>query len=543
MSGIIYGYFSLNEQPVEQETIETLRKANSFWGPDGDELWSNEHACLGSLIMLNTPEAIYEKQPLIFDEGRKIMVANARIDNRDDLCREFEIPLSARDIFPDSFYMKLAYEKWGEACADHLIGDWSMAVYDIVTRHLFVARDHHGIMACYYYQGPDFFVFSSSLKGILALPQVPKKENEYKIAQFLVKVNDGGPETCYLGINRLLPAHVMTLKEGILNTRQFWFLEKQPKIRFKTEQEYVEKFRELYTEAVRCRLRSFRPVGATLSSGLDSGSVCILASQELAKYGKRLQAYTAVPLYDVPAPKGRIGNEGPYAQELAAKLGNVDVTLCNAANVSPQEGIDKMYEIHDQPDISANNAYWLIDIFNHVKVDNLGTILTGQGGNATVSWPPSGIYLWEKHVFRSFARYLFNWVYYKTNLWEKKYQVSPEILKNKKIRSLIKKRAIYFYHPFNFRKRRIEILRIGMDSASRRWYENGLFYITEFRDPTLDIRLISLLFKNNFEESLNPQRKIFIKIFHLYFNPFILYSKIRGKQSYDIEKRLLKIDL
>jgi asparagine synthase (glutamine-hydrolysing) len=530
--GVIYGYISLTDKPVDPAIAEAMRKANSFWEPDGDGLFVDEHAAMGSLILFNTPEAVLEKQPIHFDDNRKVMVATARIDNRDDLCRDFGIPLSARDIYPDSYYIRLAYEKWGETCPDHLLGDWSFAVYDKTTHKLFIAREQHGIMACYYYQGADFFVFSSSLKGILCLQQVPKKENEFKIAQILVYVNDGGPETCYLDIFRLPPAHTLTLANKQITTNQYWNLDHVPQIRFKTDQEYIDRFRELYTEAVRCRLRSYRPVGATLSGGLDSGSVCILASQELAKYGKRLPAFTAVPLYEVPWPKNRIGDEGPLALALAKKLGNVDVTLCKSENISPLLGVEISLDVHDQPGFVILNAYWITDILNNCKNSNLGTLLTGQSGNATVSWPTNSLINKNKHILKSTLRFIRTKLYYTLGNWRKDFIVSEKILNNKQIINEIKNTRIIT--PFITKQKRLKLIKPGKDTSGERWLEKGNYYKIEVRDPTTDIRLINYLMGIPINKQFTNKRVLFNGNFQNYFPENILKAKAKGIQGVDI---------
>ncbi|HEY4787468.1 MAG TPA: hypothetical protein VIH57_15525, partial [Bacteroidales bacterium] len=262
---ILFGYINLSNQPVERTTLETMKKAMNFWGPDGEGIWLEGNCGLGNLLYYNTPEAVYEKLPMTDLSGNLVMTAGARIDNREELFRIFDIPLGSRLTMPDSALMLTAYEKWGEDCADHLIGDWAMAVWDRRQQKLFLARDHHGITAMYYYKGPDFFVFSSSLKGIHSLPQVPKRINEYKIAQLLVNWNEGGPTTCYLDIMRLPPAHTLTLyshhthTSSTLTPTRYWYLEHTPEVRLKNDQEYADMFLELYTEAVRCRLRSHRP--------------------------------------------------------------------------------------------------------------------------------------------------------------------------------------------------------------------------------------------------------------------------------------------
>ncbi|NJK97125.1 MAG: asparagine synthetase B [Bacteroidales bacterium] len=326
---MIYGIVMLNNQPVQPAMLDNMKQAMDFWGPDGQGQWLGNDAAMGNLLLYNTPESVFEKMPFTDTSDNFVFTAGARIDNRSELCRLFRITPQEAMSLPDSYFIMRAYQRWGEDCVDHLLGDWSFAVWDISKKRLFVARDHHGITALYYYKGKDFFVFSSSLKGILCFKEIEKKVNEPKVAQILVGWNEGGPETCYQDIYRLPPAHTLVLENGSVKTHRYWYLEHTPELRLKEEQQYIDLFLDIYTEAVKCRLRSYGPVGATLSGGLDSGSVCALASRELKKEGKRLPAFTAVPLYDTTGlvPPNRIGDEGPLAQAVADHCGNIDITF------------------------------------------------------------------------------------------------------------------------------------------------------------------------------------------------------------------------
>ena len=537
---IIFGYINLTKKPVERTTLETMKKAMDFWGPDGEGLWIEDTCGLGNLLYYNTPEALYEKLPVTDISGNLVMTAGARIDNREKLFRIFDISLGRRLTMPDSALMLMAYEKWGDACSDHLVGDWALAIWDRRERKLFLARDHHGITALYYYKGDGFFVFSSSLKGILCLPQVPKKINEYKIAQLLVNWNEGGPTTCYLDIMRLPPAHTLTVKDGKVATNRYWYLEHTPEVHLKNDQEYADMFLDLYTEAVRCRLRSHRPVGATLSSGLDSGSVCILAAKELAKQGKRLQAYTAVPLYDVPAPPNRIGDEGPLAMALAEKLGNVDVTLCRAEGIGVLEGVEKMLEIVDEPTFAPSNANWIIDILQKTNSHKNGTLLIGQNGNGTISWPSGHILSKRRSLLIIKLRVLKQYIKLQSGYWERRFIINKNISTKYNFKKQMVKAKLrsYFRKDQSSSEIRMQVIRPGKIVIGDIWYQLGVCSKLSIRDPTVDLRLMKFLVGIPENSKLYNSRELFSINFNQWFPEYLVNGVKRGTQAIDLRERI-----
>jgi asparagine synthase (glutamine-hydrolysing) len=227
---------------------------------------------------------------------------------------------------------------------------------------------------------------------LLALPDVPRQPNPLRIAQILVSWPEHGEATCYQGIKRLPPAHLMTVSRENVVRRQYWFLENVPSLRLGSDQEYVEAFGQVYAEAVRCRMRSHRPVGVTLSGGLDSGSVAALAAREMGRTGERLPAFSSVPLYDVTdmTPASRFGDESPFIEATSRHAGNIDVTYIRAADVSPVRGIEWALKLHDEPGHAAGNQFWIVSLLQTAQARGLGALLTGQGGNATISWHAPG---------------------------------------------------------------------------------------------------------------------------------------------------------
>lgn len=360
----------------------------THWGPDGGDLWYDAHCGLGQALLWNTPEALYERLPRWVDDARLAITAEARLDNRPELCDLFAIPYNERAATPDSELILRAYLKWGEESPDHLIGDWSFAAWQPDARKLFLARDHHGNTSLVCWQEGAHFAFASDPTALYAIG-APRRLNELYLAQVLISWPAyHGPQTIDLDIQRLPPAHAMTVTPQGTRVWRYWRLEDTPELRLPTREEYAEGFLEVYDRAVRDRLRSHRPIGVTLSGGLDSGSVTALAARALGEQGKRLTAFTAVPLYDTSQTVGpkRFGDETHFASLTATRWPNVDHHLLDSAHITPIQGIRRTLAIMPEPGHAASNYFWITDLLDQAHALGLGTLLTGQGGNATVSW-------------------------------------------------------------------------------------------------------------------------------------------------------------
>ena len=236
------------------------------------------------------------------------MFATARLDNRNELCDTFGIPHPERPTTPDGRLIQLAFKRWGESCPKKLYGDWSMVVWDYDRQRLFLARDQFGNTGLFYYHQPPLFAFASSLKALLALPEVPRRLSEWHLACYLTVFYQGyGSGTQWQGIEQLLPGFQATITSETFRRQAYWRLEDAPPVRLGSDEDYLAGFLDHYRRAVRCRLESVRPVGVTLSSGLDSGSVTALAAADLRTRGRCIDCSNLKLLYpaDVLVCKGR----------------------------------------------------------------------------------------------------------------------------------------------------------------------------------------------------------------------------------------------
>lgn len=384
----IYGYISLNGRPLNPESLFRLREMMEDYPHDASFYREEEGCMLGQILRWDTPESLHEHFPLMDEGGNIVFVAAGRIDNREELFRLLKVPHLERPAMTDGRLMFLSYCTWGRDACNRLLGDWSFSAWHKKEKKLFIGRDHAGIMAVYYHQGKDFLVFSSSLKVLLCLPEVPKDIDELRVAQILTAWPGDGEATCYRHILNLKPGHFLEVQEGRVTKTMFWELTEQPELILPREEDYYERFRELFSEAVRTRLRSYSNVGIMLSGGYDSTSVAAVAALELARQNKELYAFTSVPYYtDCRVPPGRIANEGPLAASLARKYPNIRHFLIDAAGYPVLGSVDKAVEMLGEPLHAAGNQYWNHAIYDTAEEHSVRVLLNAQGGNGVISWP------------------------------------------------------------------------------------------------------------------------------------------------------------
>jgi asparagine synthase (glutamine-hydrolysing) len=390
MSGF-YGIYRFDGAPVATDSLERMRSAMSFYGPDGGGNEVEGPCGMGHLLLRTAPEDACERQP---GEGsRGPVVSAARLDNRDELLALFHISRSAAEKTADGHLVSMAFDRWGEEVGIHLQGDWALAGWDRRERKLLLARDVFGTGNLYFHQGKGFIAFASSLKALLVLPGVTKRPDLLRLAEVLVSWQHDGELTAYEGFRRLVWAHSLLVgPNGQTRCWRYWSPEGREPMRYRRDEDYEEAFLEHYTSAVQHCLRTTGPVAATLSGGRDSGSVTAVAAPLLDSHGKELSAYTSIPcLPPDGAPKTRVGDEWDRAHETAQMAGaNVRHLAIDAAEYGVLRGIEHLLAIHDGPSHAASNHYWLQAIVEAAVRDRAGVLLTGQMGNATVSWSGGG---------------------------------------------------------------------------------------------------------------------------------------------------------
>jgi len=262
---------------VQGRSVDAMIHAAEHRASHGSTSFVEQEVGLAHLASGRLPESSGVTQP-VSDRG-VVVVADARLDNRDELVPALlRARLLAGERPSDAEIILAAFLHWDSEAASHLIGDFAFVVWDGRTKRLFGGRDPMAMRSLYFRQEQGRLLFSTELKQILAVPDVPAQINEPAIADYLMG-RFPIDSAAYEGIKPLPPGNTMLFDGSGLNVRTYWEFDPTAEITFPTEDEYAEKLLEVFERAVRDRLRNTGPVGILLSGGMDSGSVASTAGR------------------------------------------------------------------------------------------------------------------------------------------------------------------------------------------------------------------------------------------------------------------------
>jgi asparagine synthase (glutamine-hydrolysing) len=319
----IAGIFNRDGAPVVDTDLRAMAGAIAWYGPDGQGIWLDDGIGLAHLMLHTTPESRHERlpaqDPII---AHLTVTADAWLDNRDELLDALRIGGERRGL-PDSSLILLAYEKWGDDCVDKLLGDFAFAIWDARRRRLFCGRDLFGAKPFLYYADRRRFIFASDINAILAVMDREPAINPAMIAIHLQR-NTYYPQkrlTFFEEIQKLPPAHRMTVDERGVRLEPYWRPQDVPRVRLSSDAAYAEQLHALIGDAVAARLRTDLPVGSHLSGGLDSSTVTVHAARLLHRRDARLNTFSWSPAFERHAP---VEDERLVVDEIG-RLEDIDV--------------------------------------------------------------------------------------------------------------------------------------------------------------------------------------------------------------------------
>ncbi|MBC8335230.1 MAG: asparagine synthase (glutamine-hydrolyzing) [Anaerolineales bacterium] len=326
----IAGFWNLNGMPVSRAMLETFTDTLEHRGPDGNGFYIDEDANLGlghrRLAILDTTDM--GRQPMSYGNRRYWITLNGEIYNFLEIRSELAQHGYQFVTESDTEVVMAAYDKWGEDCQLRFNGMWAFAIWDQKKKQLFISRDRFGVKPLMYFYDRKRFAFASEMKAFLALDWFQAEFDPEMVATALTdhQLIEGSERTLLRDLKRLLGGYCLSLKQnGDLKIRRWWntldHLEPAPA----SCGEQVERYRELFLDSCRIRMRSDVPIGTALSGGLDSSSiVCGMRHiRDMGDVGDRLASDWQRSF--VATYPGSVIDERVYADEVIKKTGSTPV--------------------------------------------------------------------------------------------------------------------------------------------------------------------------------------------------------------------------
>jgi asparagine synthase (glutamine-hydrolysing) len=357
-------------------------------GADGRSSWRNGSAGLVHSHFGTTPEAVGERQPVHL-QGRLWISADLRLDNRDELYAQLGDALAGRTATTatDAEIVLAAYERWGEDCPRHLIGDFAFALWDAPRRRLFLARDPLGVRPLYYALDHRRLLAASTLEAVLDALEAPAAVNEPFLEDLLAwRFDRWIAETPYRGVLRLPPAHRMSVEAERAAVSRYWTLGEAPPPPLQRDEEHVERFRETFLSVVKAQLRTTGPAGFLVSGGLDSSAVAC-AAQHLAETNA-LPWHTRFRFYSSVFTETPGAEERAYAEAVARRCTRAHMTFLPSDDCwgLRELGDDGGYPLAE-PEISVSRAVTMRSL-RAARADGCKVVLTGLGGDQVLGGEP-----------------------------------------------------------------------------------------------------------------------------------------------------------
>ena len=256
-------------------------------GPDDEAFYADQHLALGfrRLAVIDTSAA--GRQPMQSADGRFVLVFDGEIYNVAELAQRLHargVRLRSRSAAEVLLEM---YAWLGKDVVRQLRGMYAFAIWDRRNQELFCARDPFGIKPFFYAltsgghrprSGPQLR-FASERKALAGPGEVttidPDALRRYLSFQYVP-----APATLVPPARSLPPGHVLIARPGgRVDVFRYWRPELRPAR--SPSSSSPEKILGALRDSVAAHLRSDVPVGAFLSGGVDSATLCALAAESV----------------------------------------------------------------------------------------------------------------------------------------------------------------------------------------------------------------------------------------------------------------------
>lgn len=490
------GYFDHNDH----KKFVGLTDLVSYRGPDSSGYFSydsfNEisskskfNIFLGHRRLSIIDLSLEGSQPL-FDTPN-VIVYNGEIFNYLELRDELKKLGIKFNTNTDTEVISKVYSVYGIKQFDLFNGMWAFALYDSLNKKVILSRDRFSIKPLFYLKKYSNIYFSSEIKQLLPLCNGYSLNEDIMrkfLQQGLLDIND---ETFFAEIKHFPARSTMAINlvSNDIEIHKYWDYSFEESINLK---ESIEKFKYLFTDSIRLRLRSDVEVGALLSGGLDSSSICAIASEVNPNMFKTFSI---------------VSKHSKYSEEkfidLTVKHNNLTNYKISFDDMDIFKHLEKVIYHQDEPvgSFGALAHFKMMD--NLKKNSSITVVLSGQGGDEVLMGYLRYFFFNIKELFENKRKYIaLTEIFYslknKTAISQFSFNTAKRYLKGRLLKDssyLITKPELEKTWEFAnlIDKQKSDIDKYSVPIMTRFEDRNSMAHSLEIRLPFLDHRLVNFL--------------------------------------------------
>jgi asparagine synthase (glutamine-hydrolysing) len=372
MCGVLVFISDAGSASAKHDEIAAALESLHHRGPDDTGVEAVSRDAIFAHKRLSIIDVEFSHEPLPYpprgpEAGRYVLTFNGEIYNyielRQQLIDEFGAEFATQG---DGEVVVAGYHYWGEAVLDRLRGMFAFVIWDSGMGQAFGARDPYGIKPLHYLRTQDGVFFASEKKALL--PFAPEAGlNLANLSHYLTLQYVPEPDTLHQGISRIGSGESLTYTPGAqIRTRRYYRAQFRP-TPVDDPQALYRRIQDTLRESVRLHMRSDVPVGAFLSSGIDSTAVVALSRE----FNPNILTFTVG--YDVPGY-----SEIEVAQESARALNVTTIPT----KIGPQDMMDALPKIvWHLDDPVADPALVPLYFVAKKAAEHVTVVLSGEGAD------------------------------------------------------------------------------------------------------------------------------------------------------------------
>ncbi len=325
-----------------------------------------------SVILVSNGESHKES---ILKVNDNVVVSDCFISNRRQLLLNYELDTG---LTCNELIIHL-YKKMGSAFVEVLEGQFSIIIYNIITKELHAFTDQFGINPLYYsiQENTDFFI-SSEIKGFKNLSFFKKSLNHKRIYDYLTTLTSVPDLTFYDNVYKIKKSHYLHINESYKCTFKKYYELSPAKYNFRDYNDCVSQFSEVFTNTISEYESEANNFSSITSGGLDSTSIsCILS--EISR--NQVKSYSSV--FSSQNHDFTNTNEDKYVKEVL-QYKNLNHTFIKIENTGPFNFLINYDNDSDMP-LYNSNLYVMDPILKNAKKSGFNYIFDGLDGDVVIS--------------------------------------------------------------------------------------------------------------------------------------------------------------